>query len=242
MATNTSATNTVLTTVNQIVNSSSVTRLSTYSYRKTSSDPLVYGGAAVYGTNSIAIWNGTTTPTVATLPTGVTAADVTKIVASDSGLMILTRTGDLYTRGAATSDASTWTRRATGIVDFSMWGFTTDKNYLGGMMIDSTGKAYRFFSTATGGWLTPQVVNVGTTTTPLTNVVKTFSSDGTYMLLTADGKVYAAGGNLDNSGRTGAQTVDLGSGVVVRDLNVWGHHIGTNYHGGGFVITGALGC
>ncbi|WP_374928983.1 hypothetical protein [Kytococcus sedentarius] len=235
----TSGTTVTLTTANRIVNSSSITAFHTWSHGATGT--LTYGGAAVYGSNSIAIWRDSTTPTTVALPPGVVSAQVEKVVTSDSGLMLMTRGGDLYTRGTGTRDASGWTLRASNIADFSMWGFRTNTNYVGGVYIDAAGRAYRMFSSATGGWRAPEVIRVAGSTTPLANVVQSYSSDGTYLLLTADGKVYAVGGNTDNPGRTGAVLVNTGTGTV-RDLNVWGHHIGESYHGGGFVIKGALGC
>lgn len=238
-----------LTSANQTV-TGAVTAFDTWSHAISSTiSTVTYGGAAASGSNMY-IWRDTTTPTAVALPTGVTAANIVKIMAGDSGLMFLTKSGDLYSRGAGIQDANTWTKRATGIVDFSMWGFTTNTNYVGGVYINSAGQAYRFFSSKTGGWLTPELIRVGatnaTTNPPLTNVVKSYSSDGTYMLLTADGKVYAAGGNIDNSGRTGAQVLNTGGGFV-RDLNVWGLHFPDStgvekYFGGGYVITGAVSC
>lgn len=75
-------------------------------------------------------------------------------------------------------------------------------------------------------------------------MTKTFSSDGTYMLLTGDGTVHLSGGDLDNSGRTRAfpLILDTAGGDVVTDLNVWGHRLGGNYYGGGYVLTSEPGC
>lgn len=233
-----SGTTVTLTGGNHIVNSQSITAFHTWSHG--ASGTLTYGGAAVYGSN-IALWRDSTTPTTVALPPGVTSAQVEKLVTSDSGLMLMARGGALYTRGTGTRDASSWTLRASNIADFSMWGFRTNTNYVGGVYIDAAGHAYRMFSSATGGWLAPEVIRVASSTTPLANVVQSYSSDGTYLLLTADGKVYAVGGNTDNAGRTGAVLVNTGTGTV-RDLNVWGHHIGESYHGGGFVIKGAQTC
>mgnify|MGYP006985751189 CR=1 FL=1 len=99
---------------------------------------------------------------------------------------------------------------------------------------------------APAGWLVGEGVAAAmiATMAPFGHIAHTSAtlrSDGTYLLLTADGKVYAVGGNTDNAGRTGAVLVNTGTGTV-RDLNVWGHHIGESYHGGGFVIKGALTC
>lgn len=235
----TSGTTVTLRASNHIVTSSSVTAFHTWS-RGVLSGTLTYGGAAVYDSN-IALWRNSTTLTTVPLPPGVTSAQVEKLVTSDSGLMLMAEGGALYTRGTGTRDASSWTLRASNIADFSMWGFSTNTNYVGGVYIDAAGRAYRMFSSATGGWLAPEVIRVEGSTTPLANVVQSYSSDGTYLLLTADGKVYAVGGNTDNAGRTGAVLVNTGTGTV-RDLNVWGHHIGESYHGGGFVIKGALTC
>lgn len=164
-----------------------------------------------------------------------------QVVTSDSGLMILTKSGELYSRGAATGDSSSWTLRASNVADFSMWGFTTNTTYVGGTYIDRTGQVYRFLDSGQMNWMTPERVNLSGGSTPLANVVQSFSSDGTYLFLTSDGKVYAAGGNIDNASRTGAQLVNTGTGTV-RDLDVWGLHVGDNYYGGGFVIKGPLSC
>lgn len=233
-----SGTTVTLTGGNHIVKSQSITAFHTWSHG--AKGTLTYGGAAVYGSN-IYLWRDSTTLTTVALPPGVTSAQVEKLVTSDSGLMLMARGGALYTRGTGTRDASSWTLRASNIADFSMWGFSTNTNYVGGVYIDAAGRAYRMFSSATGGWLAPEVIRVAGPTTPLANVVQSYSSDGTYLLLTADGKVYAVGGNTDNAGRTDAVLVNTGTGTV-RDLNVWGHHIGESYHGGGFVIKGAQTC
>lgn len=207
--------------------------LSTWSTRGPSGSTLRYGGAALVG-NQIATWSGTNTATVAALPAGMTG--VTKLLVSDSAYVALTSSGGLWTSGTAFG-GSTWVQRVTaGVIDFSMWGFTTDRAYGGGLWFDAAGRTTQFFGN--GSWSTPTPVrekNTGTAGTDLSGITKTFSSDGTYLALKTDGTVYAWGGNLDNSGRGPATTVSTGSGRVV-DLNVWGHHIGDIYYGGGYVI------
>ena len=64
-----------------------------------------------------------------------------------------------------------------------MWGFRTTTNDVGGVYIDAAGHAYRMFSSATGGWLAPEVIRVAGSATPLANVVPSSSCDGTYLLL-----------------------------------------------------------
>lgn len=90
---------------------------------------------------------------------------------------------------------------------------------MGGLWIDAAGQVTEFFGDTT--WYTPQLIRTGNITTgTATGITKTYSSDGTYMVLKSDGTVYAWGGNLDNGGRGAALPIQTGTGLTV-DLNVW---------------------
>lgn len=223
--------------VSVIAGTAGATLMSTWSHRAPTSDALRHGGAAVHGA-TVHLWTGTSVSTT-TLPTGV--GPVARLIATDSGVMVLGTNGTLWSFGTGFGTgtaATTWTSRASGVADFSMWGFTS---YVGGLWISTSGAVTQFFGHQ--GWVTPVAVRSGhlSSGTALSGITKTYSSDGTYLALKTDGTVYAWGGNLDNSGRGPATTIATGSGTTV-DLNVWGHHLQDVYYGGGYVIKAAPGC
>lgn len=219
----------------QVLTTTAIADLDSYGY--TWSGTTYVGGVVA---TSTAVWtlnaSGATTPL--TLPAGVTT--VARVTRTSGTLMLLDGAGNLWSRGTASKDASTWTLRATDVASFSQWGFTD--TYAGGLWITNAGTAFKFFATSAVGstsWPAPEAV-LTPAGAPLTGVTKTFSSDGTYMLLTSDGTVHLSGGNLDNKGRTHANPLTLATGgvpVEVSDLNVWGHRLGGSYYGGGYVLT-----
>ncbi len=196
------------------------------------------GGYALVG-STVVWWRATNSgstpgfPSVGTfaLPAGLTGS-VTALQSGDSGLMVLTSTGQLWSYGTAFSTTAAWSQRATGVVDFNLW---TRNNFHGGLWIDASGGVTQFFGHQT--WDAPATVRTGhiSSGTPLSGITKVFTSDGTYLVLASDGTVYAWGGNLDNAGRGPAVATNTGAGSTV-DLNVWGHHVDANYTGGGYVI------
>ncbi|MGN0063058.1 MAG: hypothetical protein ACI379_02355 [Nocardioides sp.] len=215
-------------------------QLSTYSHR-TATSTIRAGGAAVVG-SSVVTWSvnnsGVVSDIVTTTPP--ITGSVVQMVTSDSGTMLLTSTGELWSLAAAFGDGTTWKLRASDVASFSMWGYKADRPYVGGLWIDAAGQVTEFFGNNT--WWTPQLIRTGNITSgaALTGITKTYSSDGTYMVLKSDGTVHAWGGNLDNGGRGPAAAIGTGAGLTV-DLNVWGNHIGS-YYGGGYVIKGTAGC
>ncbi|MFC6153000.1 hypothetical protein [Nocardioides yefusunii] len=218
-------------TATQILASGNVTQLDTFGY--------VYNGTKVGGSaiadGKLWSWGSDAKASSIALPAGATG--VAKIATGSAGLMILDTAGNLWSRGVYSSDANSWTKRASDVVDFSFWGF--GDIYAGGMWITTAGTAFKFFGDRT--WYTPEPVTRASDRTPLSGITKTFSSDGTYLLLTSDGTVWATGGNLDNAGRNRATTLAVGSGTTT-DLNVWGLHLGSNYYGGGYVLKNSAGC
>lgn len=217
---------------------SSGTRMSAWSHRGPSDATLRHGGSAVNG-RSVLAWtvasNGKLTTATSTLPTEV--GTVAHLVATDSGLMVLGTNGTLWSWGTGFG-ATSWVQRASGVAVFSLWGYNS---YIGGLWITTTGELRQFFGLRR--FESPVIVRTGSISSgpALTGITKVFSSDGTYLALRNDGKVFAWGGNLDNPGRAAAGQIATGRGTTV-DLNVWGHHLGDVYYGGGYVITGDVVC
>lgn len=214
------------------------TELSTWSHRGPANTTLRAGGAVLVG-NTVRQWtvsnNNVNTPTSST---PAVDGSITKMIHTDSGTMVRSSSGELWSYGAGFG-GDTWVRRVeSGVADFSMWGYI---NYVGGLYQDTTGGVSQFFGAR--NWYTPVTVRTGNVTngTAVSNITKTFSADGTYLMLRADGTVYAWGGNLDNNGRGPAVAIGTGTGTTV-DLNVWGKHISGIYTGGGYVIKGSIAC
>lgn len=215
---------------------------------------VTHGGAALVGARTLRVWERhvtptassggnssttagtlTMTPTTATtslaLPTTMTGS-VHKLIATDSGIALLTSTHEFWTHN--TSSSSGWVLRPDVVVDFHAWGYQTDQRYLGGTWINAAGELVQFLDGGT--WSTANVTHNGT---KLEGIRRVETSDGTYLALRWDGALFGWNGNLDNQGRSPATQL---TGAVVTgtvDIGVWGFHENNSgtYMGGGYVLT-----
>ncbi|KYH43041.1 hypothetical protein AZH51_06210 [Branchiibius sp. NY16-3462-2] len=235
------ATGSVAPTATLVPNTAGALQLSAFGGYNWQSAPnnFQYGGAIVKADGTVCTWSqGFTLSCSASSPSPVVKIEAGPGLASASGIgapvvWALTASGELYSIGSAfptTAQQTTWTQRATGVKTFDAWGF---QGYTGGVYVTNTGSVIQF-NAATGF-----AYNISDETSYFggKNVVQVFSSDGTYLALTADKQVYAWGGNLDNTGgRSHPANQSVANAV---DLEVWGYHVNNgNFYGGGYVITG----
>ena len=206
-----------------IAGSAGATAFSAYSTRTGSgtTGPLTYGGSLLIA-GTVRSWSqGFTLSTATNAPTSVV-----KLVAEPTATWALTGDGDLYGIGDAVSNTTSWKNFASNIKTFDSWGYS---NYTGGVWVTQDGKTIQFFSYKSATLQTADTTSFGGA-----NVVQVFASDGTYLALTADKRVWAWSGNLDNTGRKTPATTGIANAT---DLEVWGLHAGS-YWGGGFIIAG----
>lgn len=237
----TNATGSTAPTATLVPGTAGATQFSAYGGYNWQSAPnnFQYGGAIVKSDGTVCTWSqGFSLTCAASSPTGVVKVEAGPGLASPSGISApvvwaLTGSGTLYSIGSAfntSAQQTTWTQRATGVKTFDAWGF---QGYTGGVYVTTAGTVIQFNAASSFAY------NISDESSYFggKNVVQVFSSDGTYLALTADKSVYAWGGNLDNSGgRSHPANQSVANAV---DLEVWGYHVdGGNFYGGGYVITG----
>lgn len=202
--------------------SAGATSFSAYSTRALTGTTLTWGGSLLIGTTVRSWSQGFSLSAASGAP-----SSVVKLVAEPTATWALTGGGDLYGIGSAVNNTTSWKKFASNIKTFDAWGYNS---YTGGMWITQDGKAIQFFSSASATLQTADY----TSYFGGANVVQVYASDGGYLALTSDKRVWAWSGNLDNSGKKYPATTGITNAT---DLEVWGLHDG-NYYGGGFIIAG----
>ncbi|NYF12775.1 hypothetical protein HDC34_001069 [Pseudoclavibacter sp. JAI123] len=210
-----------------IAGTAGATQFSSYAVRETA---YTFGGAVLMANGSVQTWS---TAAHTLTPRAGFPASIRSIEAGPSAVFALTNDGGLYSSGGAFSSSTggaNWTQRATGVSAFSTWSVS---NYSGGSYINATGAVTQFFAASASG------IAYTTAARALASgvqAVKVFASDGTYLALGSDRRVYAWGGNLDSGGATLPAAVTGISNAI--DLNVWGYHQPSgSFYGGGYIIT-----
>lgn len=203
--------------------SAGATAFSAYSTRTgTGAGNATYGGSLLIAGKPSSWSQGFTLSTATNAPTSVV-----RLVAAPTATWALTGDGDLYGIGTAVNNTAAWNDFASNIKTFDSWGYN---GYTGGVWVTQDGSTIQFFSHS-AATLDRQDY---TTSFGGKNVVQVFSSDGTYLALTADKQVYAWAGNNDNAGKKAPAATGITNAT---DLQVWGLHA-SNFYGGGFIIAG----